>query len=145
MGGGRVKHRGPPGFPGDVAWSVPVVVLRLVKHLHAHAMQAYLAAHGVERVFIGRQDNTRPQMRAHANSARASAAPGQGGVEERNALQRHGAWAVGFADVDRLSSETPTQEEPLGDPNTPGSLWGLAQRGGRALAKLTTGQVLFSL
>ena len=49
---------------------------------------------------------------------------------------------VGFADVGRLSSDTPAQELPIGYPNEPGILRGIAQRCGRALAQLKTRAVL---
>ena len=62
---------GRPGLAWDVALYVPLVVLMLVKHLHARDMEAYVAENVVARVFIGRQDDPRPQMRDHANIARA--------------------------------------------------------------------------
>jgi hypothetical protein len=133
---------GRPGLPWDVALYVPVVVLMLVKHFHARAMEAYLAENVVARVFIGRQDHPRPQMRDHSNIARAYAALGKDGVEEINALILHVARDFGFADVDILSSDTTAQELPIGYPNEPGILRGLAQRCGRALSKLKTHGVL---
>ena len=48
----------------------------------------------------------------------------------------------GFADVRILSSDTTAQELPIGYPNEPGILRGLAQRCGRALAKLKTRAVV---
>jgi hypothetical protein len=48
----------------------------------------------------------------------------------------------GFADVSLLSSDTTTQELPIGYPNEPGILRGMAQRCGRALAKLKTRAVV---
>jgi hypothetical protein len=50
---------GRPGLPWDVALYVPFVVLMLVKHLNARAMEAYVAENAVARVFIGRQDAPR--------------------------------------------------------------------------------------
>src|SRR5215831_729441 len=47
---------GRPGLSWEVALYVPVVVLMLVKHLHARDMAASLAANVVVRVCIGRQD-----------------------------------------------------------------------------------------
>ena len=35
----------------------------LVKHLHARDMEEYMAENVVARVFIGRQDDPRPQIR----------------------------------------------------------------------------------
>jgi len=133
---------GCPGLPWDVALYVPLVVLMLVKHLHAREMEAYLAENVVARVFLGRQDDPRPQMRDHSNIARAYAALGKDGVDEINALMLHVAKALGFADASILSSDTTAQELPIGYPNEPGILRGWAQRCGRALAKLKTRGVL---
>src|SRR5467141_4813468 len=129
---------GRPGLSWDVSLYVPLVVLMLVKHLHTRDMEAYLAENVVARVFIGRQDDGRPQIRDHSNIARAYAALGKEGVDEINALMLHVAKDFGFADVSILSSDTTAQELPIGYPNEPGILRGLAQRCGRALAKLKT-------
>jgi hypothetical protein len=63
---------------------------------------------------------------------------GKDGGEESNAVILHGARDDGFADVSLLASATTAQELPIGSPNEPGILRGLAQRCGRALAKLKT-------
>ena len=131
-----------PGLPWDVALYVPLVVLMLVKHLNAREMEAYVAENVVARVFIGRQDDPRPQIRDHSNIARAYTALGQDGLEEVNALILHVAHNHGFADVSLLSSDTTAQELPIGYPNEPGILRGWAQRCGRALAKLKTHAVV---
>jgi len=133
---------GRPGLPWDVALYVPLVVLMLVKHLNARDMEAYLAENVVARVFIGRQDGPQPQIRDHSNIARAYVALGKDGVEEINALMLHVARDCGFADVGILSSDTTAQELPIGYPNEPGILRGMAQRCGRALAKLKTRAVV---
>lgn len=133
---------GHPGLPWDVSLYVPLVVLMVVKHLNSRDMEAYLAENVVARVFIGRQDDPQPQIRDHSNIARAYAALGQDGVEEVNALILHVAKALGFADISILSSDTTAQELPIGYPNEPGILRGLAQRCGRALAKLKTRAVV---
>ena len=127
---------GRPGLPWDVALYVPLVVLMLVKHLKSREMEAYLAENVVARVFIGRQDAPTPQIRDHSNIARAYVALGQDGVDEINALILHVAKDSGFADVGLLSSDTTAQELPIGYPNEPGILRGVAQRCGRALAQL---------
>jgi hypothetical protein len=127
---------GRPGLPWDVALYVPLVVLMLVKHLHTRDMEAYLAENVVARVFIGRQGDPSPQIRDHANIARAYAALGKEGVEEVNGLILHVAIEFGFADPSILSSDTTAQELPIGYPNEPGILRGVAQRCGRALVKL---------
>ena len=127
---------GRPGLPWDVSLYGPLVVLMCVKNLHAREMEAYLAENVVARVFIGRQDEPLPQIRDHSNIARAYAALGKAGVEEVNALVLHVARDYGFADPQTLSSDTTAQELPIGYPNEPGILRGLAQRCGRALHKL---------
>src|SRR5262245_2684588 len=133
---------GHPGLAWDIALYVPLVVLMVVKHLHARDMEAYLAENVVARVFIGRQNDPRPQIRDHSNIARAYAALGKDGIEEVNALMLHVARDCGFADVSRLSADTTVQELPIGYPNEPGILRGWAQRCGRALAKLKTRAVM---
>jgi len=127
---------GRSGLPWDVALYVPLMVFMVVKHLHARDMEAYLADNGVARVFIGRQADPRPQIRDHSNIARAYTALGKDGVEEINTWMLHVARDCGFADVSLLSSDTTAQEWPMGSPNEPGILRGLAQRCGRALMQL---------
>ena len=117
-------------------------MLRLVKHLNARAREAYVSEHGVARVFIGRQDAPSPPMRAHANIARAYAALGKDGRDQRNTLRLHVATACGLADGSLLSSDTTAQELPMGYPNAPGSVRGWAERCGRALAQRKTPGVL---
>jgi len=114
----------------------------VVKHLHSRDMEAYLAENVVARVCIGRQADPQPQIRDHSNIARAYTALGKDGVEEINTLMLHVARDCGFADVSLLSSDTTAQELPIGSPNEPGILRGLAQRCGRALTKLTTRAVV---
>jgi hypothetical protein len=96
----------------------------------------------VARVFIGRQGDPQPQMRDHSNMARASAARGKEGLAESHALLLHVAKDWGFAESSILSAETTAQELPRGYPNAPGIVRGVAQRCGRALAKLKTRGVL---
>jgi hypothetical protein len=127
---------GRPGLPWDVSLYVPLVVLMLVKHLDARQMEAYLAENVVARVFIGRQCSPEPQIRDHSNIARAYAALGKTGIDEVNVLILHVARDFGFADPASLSSDTTAQELPIGHPNEPGILRGLAQRCGRALSQL---------
>ena len=133
---------GHPGLAWDIALYVPLVVLMLVKNLHSRDMEAYLTENVVARVFIGRQDDPRPQIRDHSNIARAYAALGKDGVEEINTLMLHVARDCGFADVSRLSADTTAQELPIGYPNEPGILRGVAQRCGRALTQLKTRAVV---
>src|SRR5262252_3531680 len=133
---------GHPGLAWDIALYVPLVVLMVVKNLHARDMEAYLAENVVARVFIGRQADPRPQIRDHSNIARAYTALGKDGVEEINTLMLHVAKDYGFVDASILSSDTTAQELPIGYPNEPGILRGWAQRCGRALTKLKTRAVL---
>ena len=116
----------------------PLVVLMVVKNLKAREMEAYVSENVVARVFIGRQDTSKAQIRDHSNIARAYAALGKDGVEEVNALLLHIAQDLGFADISILSSDTTAQELPIGYPNEPSILRGVAQRCGRALAQLKT-------
>jgi hypothetical protein len=133
---------GRPGLPWDVSLYVPLLVLMVVKHLNSREMEAYLSENVVARVFIGRPDDVMAQIRDHSNIARAYAALGKDGIEEVNALILHVAKDFGFADISILSSDTTAQELPIGYPNEPGILRGLAQRCGRALKKLKARGVL---
>src|SRR5215471_2209538 len=72
----------------------------------------------------------------NSRAMEAYVALGKAGVEEVNALVLHVAKDYGFADPQTLSSDTTAQELPIGYPNEPGILRGLAQRCGRALHKL---------
>src|SRR2546425_1170495 len=129
---------GRPGLAWDVTLYVPLVVLMLVKNLNARDMEAYLAENVVARMFIGRTDDPRAQIRDHSNIARAYVALGKAGVDEVNALILHVAKDFGFANPSILSSDTTAQELPIGYPNEPGILRGWAQRCGRALVKVKT-------
>ena len=88
-------------------------------------------------------DRTLPARRfGTTNIAPAHTALGKDGVEEINGLILHVAKDYGFADIRVLSSDTTAQELPIGYPNEPGILRGLAQRCGRALARLKTRAVV---
>src|SRR5260370_236745 len=137
------ERDGRGGLDWDMGLYVPLVVLLVVKNLNSRDMESYLAENVVARVFIGRQDDPRPQIRDHSNIARAYAALGKDGVDEINALILHVAKDCGFADASiLLSSDTTAQELPIGYPNEPGILRGWAQRCGRALSKRKTRGVL---
>ncbi len=127
---------GRPGLSWDVSLYVPLLVLMLVKRLNSRDMEAYLAENVAARVFMGCQDNLWPQIRDHSNIARAYASLGKDGLEEVTALILHVARDYGFCDIGILSSDTTAQELPIGYPNEPGILRGIAQRCGRALQKL---------
>lgn len=127
---------GGPGLPWDVSLYVPLVVLMLIKGFDSRQMEAYLAENVVARVFIGRQRTIQAQIRDHSNIARAYAALGQSGIDEVTHLVIKEAHRFGFVDEGVMSSDTTAQELPIGYPNEPGILRGLAQRCGRALTQL---------
>jgi len=133
---------GRPGLSWDASLYVPLLVLMVVKSLNPREMEAYLAENVVARVFIGRHEGLHTQIRDHSNIARAYAALGKGGIEETNALVLHVARDFGFANIGILSSDTTAQELPIGYPNEPGILRGLAQRCGRALKQVKDRGVL---
>jgi hypothetical protein len=127
---------GGPGLPWDVSLYAPLVVLMIIKSFDSRQMEAYLAENVVARVFIGRPHETEAQIRDHSNIARAYAALGKTGIEEVTHLVIHQAHGFGFVDEGVMSSDTTAQELPIGYPNEPGILRGLAQRCGRALRRL---------
>jgi hypothetical protein len=127
---------GGRGLPWDVSLSVPFVVLMLIKALDSRDMEAYLAENVVARVFIGRQHHATAPIRDHSNIARAYAALGKAGIEDVTHLLIREAHGLGFVDAGSLSADTTAQELPIGYPNEPGILRGLAQRCGRALERL---------
>lgn len=127
---------GRPGLPWDVSLYVPLVVLMLIKTFDSRQMEAYVAENVVARVFIGRHCDAQAQIRDHSNIARAYAALGKAGIDEVNHLVLKEAHRHGLIDEGVLSADTTAQELPLGYPNEPGILRGLAQRCGRALTQL---------
>src|SRR5918992_3631893 len=127
---------GGPGLPWDVALYVPLVVLMLIKHFDSRQMEAYVAENVVARVFIGRHRDAKAQIRDHSPIARAYAALGKEGIDAVNTLTIREAHRFGFVDEGSLSADTTAQELPIGYPNEPGILRGLAQRCGRALTQL---------
>src|SRR5688500_12573371 len=118
---------GGPGLPWDVSLYVPLVVLMLIKHFDSRRMEAYLAENVVARVLIGRHRDVQAQIRDHSNVARAYAALGQAGIDEVTRLVIQEAHRFGFVDEGVMSSDTTAQELPIGYPNEPGILRGLAQ------------------
>lgn len=61
---------------------------------------------------------------------------GKAGIDELNHLVIKEAHRFGFVDARVLSADTTAQELPMGYPNEPGLLRGLAQRCGRALTQM---------
>jgi hypothetical protein len=112
------------------------VVLMLIKHFDSRQREAYLADNVVARVFIGRHRDVQAQSRDHSNIARAYAALGQAGIDEVSHLVLKEAHRLGLVDEGVMSSDTTAQELPIGYPNEPSILRGLAQRCGRALTQL---------
>ena len=127
---------GGRGLPWDVSLYVPLVVLMLIKGFDSRQMEAYVAENVVARVFIGRQREVKAQIRDYSNIVRAYAALGKAGIDEVNRLVVQEAHRFGFVDEGSLSADTTAQELPIGYPNEPGILRGLAQRCGRALTQL---------
>ena len=120
----------------DISLYVPLIVLMLLKNYHSREMEEYLAENVVARVFIGRQGELKAQIRDHANIARVLAALGKDGTEEINGIIVKESVKLGFADAEILSADTTAQELPIGYPNEPGILRGIAQRCLRAFGKL---------
>src|SRR5947207_10637485 len=67
---------------------------------------------------------------------------GKAEIDELNHLVIKEAHRFGFVDEGSLSADTTAQELPIGSPNAPGILRGLAQRCGRALAQRKTRAVV---
>jgi hypothetical protein len=61
---------------------------------------------------------------------------GKAGIDELNQRVSKEAQRVGFVDERVLSADITAQELPIGSPNAPGILRGLAQRCGRALTQM---------
>lgn len=89
------------------------------------------------RVILSRQDDPTPQIRDHSSIARALEALGAEGVQQVNHLIVQPAEKYGFADPALVSGDTTAQELPIGYPNEPGILRGLAPRCLRALGRLS--------
>ena len=106
------------------------------KQWNSRQTEQALAENVVARVFIGYERPLDPQVRDHANIERAEEALGAEGMEELNQVLLGTAIKFGFAQPERLSSDTTVQELPIGYPNEPGILRGLAQRCQRALVKM---------
>jgi hypothetical protein len=105
----------------------------VVKRLNPREMEASQSENVVAWVFMGCQNDSCPQIRDHSNIHRAYASLGLSGLEEITVLILHVAKDCGFCDIDMLSSDTTAQELPIGYPNEPGILRGIAQRCGRGL------------
>ncbi len=127
---------GRPGLPWPVSLYVPLLVLMAVKALNSRQMEEYLAENGVARVFVDLPNQRAPQIRDHANIARAQAALGTEGWKAVNHLIVGEAVRLGFGRPEVLSSDTTVQEPQIGYPHEAGILGGIAQRVARSLGKL---------
>src|SRR5271156_792235 len=127
--GGRGQHL-------DVNLYVAMIVLMVLKQLNSREMEEYLAENVVARVFIDRQTEIKAQIRDHSNIARIMAGLGSAGIEQINGIILKESVKLGYADPTILSADTTAQELPIGYPNEPGILRGVAQRCLRAFGKL---------
>jgi len=127
---------GGPGQPWPVDLYVPVVVLLIVKCVPYRLIEEYLAENAPVRIFISRDADPSAHIRDHSNIARAYAALGSEGIEEVNKLILNCVVKHGFGDSRTLSGDTTAVELPIGYPNEPGILKGLAQRCARAAENL---------
>jgi hypothetical protein len=125
-----------PGRPLDLDLYVPLIVLMLIKGVHARQMEELLTENAVARVFIDWEHHTHMQVRDHSNIARILEALGSQGIQALNALILNQAVTFGFADPKTLSGDTTAQELPIGYPNEAGILKGLAERCVRSFEKL---------
>jgi len=127
---------GKRGQAWPIILYVPLLVLMMIKHFHSRQMEEYMAESVVARVFIGWQEQTQFQVRDHANIARAMQALGAEAIEQINSLIINKAVEYGYGDKEILSADTTAQELPIGYPNEPGILKGVAQRCLRAFGQL---------
>ena len=125
-----------PGRPLDVDLYTPLLVLMVLLNKNPREMEEHLGESAVARIFIDREQDPRFQVRDHSNIARMMNALGDTGLAELNGLVMREAVKQGFAETTVLSADTTAQELPIGYPNEPGILKGLAERCGRALRKL---------
>ncbi len=127
---------GGRGQSWDTYLYVPLIVLMTAKCLTARQTEECISENAPARIFISRHTTPEPQVRDCSNIARAYAALGAEGIEEVNRLVLNLAVNYGFGDSEKLSGDTTAQELPIGYPNEPGILKGLAQRCVRAAANL---------
>src|SRR5262249_9229311 len=127
---------GRRGLPWPVGLYVPLLVLKFIKHFDSRQMEEYRRENVCARLLVGCPQQAHPAIRDHASIARAEAALGAAGLEAVNHLIVREAVRLGFGDARVLSGDTTAQELPIGYPNEPGILRGLAQRCLRALHNL---------
>jgi len=113
-----------------------LIVLMIVKGLSTRQAEEYSSENAPARIFISRQKDPVPHVRDHSNIARAYVALGSEGIEEVNRLVLTLVVGHGLGDPRKLSGDTTAAELPIGYPNEPGILRGLAQRCARASENL---------
>ena len=133
--GSNVDHG--PGRPLDIDLYSLLIVLRLVLNLNARQMERELSENVVARIFVDQENAPDFQIRDHSNIDRVMNALGAAGIEELNRHFIKTAVECGFADPIMVSGDTTAQELPIGYPNEPGILRGIAQRCLRSLNRLS--------
>lgn len=127
---------GGRGRPLNLDFYVPALVLMALKNMTSREMEEYLSENAVARVFVDCEHDMEFQIRDHSNLARVMDSLGADGLAELNALIVRHAVSSGFANEKVLSADTTCQEVPIGYPNEPGILKGLAERCIRLFEKL---------
>src|SRR6056297_1252442 len=113
-----------------------IVIVMITLSLQSRQMEQKLAENAVIRAFVECQDHHLPQIRDHANIARAWESLDKEAYQAINDQVLRTANQLGFADIREVSGDTTVQELPIGYPNEPGILKGLAERCQRALKKI---------
>lgn len=127
---------GGPGQPWDTTLYVPIIVLMLIKPQAYRQVEEYLSENAAARIFISRDADPSPHIKDYSNISRAFISLGSEGIEEVNRLIMKLAVEHSFADPSKLSGDTTAVELPVGYPNEPGILKGIAQRCARAAGNL---------
>ena len=127
---------GGRGQAWDTELYVPLIVLMIVKGLTTRQTEEYVSESAPARIFISKHTTPIPHIRDHSNIARSYTALGSEGMEEVNRILLNVVVNFGFGDPRKLSGDTTAQELPIGYPNEPGILKGLAQRCARAAGNL---------
>jgi hypothetical protein len=127
---------GGRGLSWDSWLCLRIVILTIVMGLQCRQMEQQMAENAVMRVFVECQDHQWPQVRDHSTIARIVESLDQEAYEMINDCVLRTATELGLADIKELSADTTVQEVPIGYPNEPGILKGLAERSQRALLHL---------
>lgn len=127
---------GHRGRKWDVWLYLRILIIMITLGLQSRQMEQKLAENAVIRTFVECQDHHLPQIRDHANIARANESLGVEAKQQFNDIILKTATQVGFADISEVSGDTTVQEVPIGYPNEPGILKSLAERCQRAFTRL---------